>query len=105
MIESKGPSITDGKLNNVVVKEVIQTSSYKDRRNNYNYIENNINNNIYTETSHERNYYYNEDENVRIKAAKIIQYWWRNRFNREQEEEIYDITMKSAIKLQSFIRG
>ena len=49
MIESKGPSITDGKLNNVVVKEVIQTSSYKDRRNNYNYIENNINNNIYTE--------------------------------------------------------
>ena len=33
MIESKGPSITNGKLNNVVVKEVIQTSSYKDRRN------------------------------------------------------------------------
>ena len=98
MIESKGPSITDGKVNNVIMKEVIQTSSYKDRRNI-------VDNNIYTEISHEGNYYYNEDENVRIRAARIIQDWWRTRYNREQEEEIYDLTMKSAIKLQSFIRG
>ena len=96
MIESKGPSNDDRKVNNVIMKEVIQTSSYKDRRNI-------IDNNIYTENYDERNYYYNEDENVRIKAAKIIQEWWRTRFN--HEEEVYDITMKSAIKLQSFIRG
>ena len=98
MIESKGPSIDDKKFNNVITKEIIQTSSYKDRREK---IDNNINTNIYEED----NYYYTEDENIRIKAAKIIQEWWRTRFNHEQEEEVYDITMKSAIKLQSFIRG
>ena len=39
MIESKGPSNDDRKINNIITKEIIQTSSYKDRRNNYNYIE------------------------------------------------------------------
>ena len=108
MIESKGPTNDDRKINNIITKEVIQTSSYKNRRGNispdYNYNYNN-NINIQTEKLEESNYYYTEDENIRIKAAKIIQEWWRNRFNREQEEEVYDITMKSAIKLQSFIRG
>ena len=98
MIESKGPSNDDRKINNIITKEVIQTSEYKNRRE-YN------NNNIKIENYDETNYYYNEDENVRIKAARIIQEWWRTRFNKEQEEEVYDITMKSAIKLQSFIRG
>ena len=97
MIESKGPSNDDRKINNIITKEVIQTSDYKNKRE--------YNNNIKIENYDETNYYYNEDENVRIKAAKIIQEWWRTRFNREQEEEVYDITMKSAIKLQSFIRG
>ena len=32
MIESKGPSNDDRKVNNIITKEVIQTSSYKDRR-------------------------------------------------------------------------
>ena len=98
MIESKGPSNDDRKINNIITKEVIQTSEYKNRSE-YN------NNNIKIENYDETNYYYNEDENVRIKAARIIQEWWRTRFNKEQEEEVYDITMKSAIKLQSFIRG
>ena len=106
MIESKGPTNEDRKINNIITKEVIQTSSYKNRRENvspeYNY-SNNIN--IQTEKLEESNYFYTEDENIRTKAAKIIQEWWRNRFNKEQEEEVYDITMKSAIKLQSFIRG
>ena len=97
MIESKGPSNDDRKINNIITKEVIQTSEYKNRRE--------YNNNIKIENYDETNYYYNEDENVRIKAARIIQEWWRTRFNKEQEEEVYDITMKSAIKLQSFIRG
>ena len=97
MIESKGPSNDDRKINNIITKEVIQTSDYKQRKE--------YNNNIKIENYDETNYYYNEDENVRIKAARIIQEWWRTRFNREQEEEVYDITMKSAIKLQSFIRG
>ena len=98
MIESKGPSNDDRKVNNIITKEVIQTSSYRDRRN---YIDNNI----YTQKYNENNYYYNEDENVRIRAARIIQEWWRTRFNRDQEEEVYNLTMRSAIKLQSFIRG
>ena len=98
MIESKGPSNDDRKVNNIITKEVIQTSSYKDRRT---YKDSNI----YTQNYNENNYYYTEDENVRIRAAKIIQGWWRTRFNHEQEEEVYNLTMKSAIKLQSFIRG
>ena len=101
MIESKGPSNDDRKINNIITKEIIQTSSYKDRRqhtNTQNIIQTKkYNNNV--------NYYYTEDENIRIKAAKIIQEWWRTRFTHEQEEEIYDIANKSAIKLQSFIRG
>ena len=97
MIESKGPSNDDRKINNIITKEVVQTSDYKNKRV--------YNNNIRIENYDESNYYYNEDENIRIKAAKIIQEWWRTRFNKEQEEEVYDITMKSAIKLQSFIRG
>ena len=88
MIESKGPSNDDRKINNIITKEVIQTSDYKNKRE--------YNNNIKIENYDETNYYYNEDENVRIKAAKIIQEWWRTRFNREQEEEVYDITMKST---------
>ena len=32
MIESKGPSNDNRKINNIITKEIIQTSSYKDRR-------------------------------------------------------------------------
>ena len=46
----------------------------------------------------------NDKKNLsKINAAKIIQAWWRKRYARE--EEVYDITVKKAIKLQSFIRG
>ena len=47
--------------------------------------------------------YYKNANLSKIQAAKIIQKWWRN--NKYKEEEVYDITVKSAIKLQSFIRG
>ena len=133
MIESKGPTNNDNKVNNVMTKEVIQTSSYKNRSkyNNTNTANTNIktnniinidkysnniqeqkysneNNSDYKEINNNYNYnnvYYTEDETIRMNAARIIQYWWRSRFNKEQEEEVYDITNTSAIKLQSFIRG
>ena len=112
MIESKGPSNDDNKVNNIITKEVIQTSSYKNRSNINKINNNNINTNKYTYNIHTQNYnnyynnnaFYTEDEIMRMKAAKIIQYWWRSRFNKEQEE-VYDITNSSAIRLQSFIRG
>ena len=112
MIESKGPSNDDNKVNNIITKEVIQTSSYKNRSNITKINNNNINTNKYTYNIHTQNYnnyynnnaFYTEDEIMRMKAAKIIQYWWRSRFNKEQDE-VYDITNSSAIRLQSFIRG
>lgn len=81
MIDSKGPTNDDRKINNIITKEIIETKKVKKRN----------------------NYYYSKDPNIRVKAARIIQEWWRNKYNRE--EEVYDITVKSAIKLQSFIRG
>ena len=81
MIDSKGPSNDDGKINNIITKEIIETKKVKKNG----------------------SYYYSKDPNIRVKAARIIQEWWRNKYNRE--EEVYDITVKSAVKLQSFIRG
>ena len=84
MINSKGPSNNDGKVTNIIKKEVIQTTQKK-------------------VSEKKENYYYSNDPTIRTMAAKIIQSWWRRKNYRE--EEIYDITVKSAIKLQSFIRG
>ena len=81
MIDSKGPSNDDGKINNIITKEIIETKKVKKNG----------------------SYYYSKDPSIRVKAARIIQEWWRNKYNRE--EEVYDITVKSAVKLQSFIRG
>ena len=81
MINSKGPTNDDRKINNIITKEIIETKKVQKNG----------------------NYYYSKDPNIRAKAARIIQEWWRNKYNRE--EEVYDITVKSAIKLQSFIRG
>ena len=91
MLYSKGPSNDDNKVTNIMTKEVIQTST--DYKKGTKYISKKVISNNYS-----------EDQNVRITAAKIIQAWWRKKFNRE-EEEVYDITVKSAVKLQSFIRG
>ena len=77
MIDSKGPTNIDKKI----------TKSFKTK------IRLDIKN---------QNYYKNTNLS-KIQAAKIIQKWWRN--NKYREEEVYDITVKSAIKLQSFIRG
>ena len=81
MIDSKGPTNDDGKVTNIMTKKITETKkSYQ----NY-------------------NYYYSENPKIRNNAAKIIQAWWRKKYNRE--EEVYNITVKSAVKLQSFIRG
>ena len=39
---------------------------------------------------------------IREDSAKIIQEWWRNNY---KKEEAYEITIQSAVKLQSFMRG
>ena len=80
MIDSRGPSNDDKKINKIITKEILETKKYKNE-----------------------NYKYSKDPKVRIKAARIIQAWWRSKNFRE--EEVYDITVKSAVKLQSLIRG
>ena len=92
MIDSKGPTNEDRKVTkimtskvvNVQGNKVIEKSVKKTKviKNNNNKINNNLS---------------------KVQAAKIIQSWWRRRFARE--EEVYDITVKKAIKLQSYIRG
>ena len=91
IISSRGPSNTDRKVNNFMTK-VIGTKKLKDVK---------IKKNKKIKTN--ENYKYTNELKVRIKAAKIIQAWWRCKNLRE--EEVYDITVKNAIKLQSFIRG
>ena len=44
----------------------------------------------------------NNNYKTKFNSARIIQAWWRNMMERN---EIYDIIVKKAIKLQSFIRG
>ena len=77
MIDSKGPTNDDKKI----------TKSFKTK--------------IRLDIKNQK---YSKNTNLsKVQAAKIIQKWWRK--NKYREEEIYDITVKSAIKLQSFIRG
>ena len=94
MIESKGPTNDDEKVNNILIKEIIDKRNYKDEKQ------------YETGTlvkKKKKKSYYNNNIQIRINAAKIIQAWWRRKNYRE--EEVYDITVKSAVKLQSFIRG
>ena len=84
MINSKGPTNDDKKVtksikNKMILENNKYIKSYKNKK---------INKNILTKT----------------KAAKIIQLWWRNNYL-FREKEIYNIAVKSAIKLQSFIRA
>ena len=83
MIYSKGPTNDDNKVTKVMTKEVIETNKSTKNFQNYKY--------------------YNKDPKIRAKAAKIIQAWWRRKYNKE--EEIYDITVNNAIKIQSHIRS
>ena len=82
MIQSKGPTNDDKKIT-----KSIKTKMNIDIKNKKLYKNNNL----------------NLSNLSKIQAAKIIQKWWRN--NKYREEEVLDITVKSAIKLQSFIRG
>ena len=84
MINSKGPTNDDKKVTKSIKNKMIFDN------NNYFILYKNktINKNILTKT----------------KAAKIIQNWWRNNI-RFREREIYNIAVKSAIKLQSVIRA
>ena len=94
MIDSKGPTNEDEKVNNIMVKEIIDKRKYKDEK------QYEIGTFV---KKKKQNSYYSNDTKIRNEAAKIIQAWWRKKNYRE--EEVYDITVKSAIKLQSFIRG
>ena len=88
MLDSKGPSNDDKKVTKSIKSKIymeknVHTKQYKNKK----IIKNNMCNNNLSQ----------------IEAAKIIQKWWRS--NKYREEEVYDITVKTAIKLQSFIRG
>ena len=89
MIVSKGPSNDDRKVTKIITKEIVDISGVKDDKKI-------INKKIKINTK------YSEDKNVRAKAAKIIQKWWRFNFKKDEE---HDVAFKSAVKLQSFIRG
>ena len=94
MIKSKGPTNEDKKVSNVMTKEIVNTKKYKGEK---------TYTNEFIVKKKIKNCKYSNDYQTRVEAAKIIQAWWRNKNYRE--EEVYDITVKSAIKLQSFIRG
>ena len=94
MVYSKGPTNEDIKISNVMTKEIVNTKKYKGEK---------TYTNEFIAKKAIKNCQYSNEYQTRIEAAKIIQAWWR-RIN-YREEEVYDITVKSAIKLQSFIRG
>ena len=92
MIDSKGPTNEDRKVTKIMTSKV----------------ENMQGNKLYEENAKKAKVYknktpINKTNLTKVDAAKIIQAWWRKRY--AGEEEVYDITVKKAIKLQSFIRG
>ena len=94
MISSKGPTNEDIKISNVMTKEIVDTKKKKSEK---------TYTNEFIAKRSIKNCKYSNDHQIRIEAAKIIQAWWRSKNFRE--EDVYDITVTSAIKLQSFIRG
>ena len=86
MINPKGPSNNDKKVTKIIKTTINLDNKKHNKISKIKKIRKIINYNL-----------------SQIEAAKIIQKWWRN--NKYKEEEIYDITVKSVIKLQSFIRG
>ena len=98
MIDSKGPTNDDKKVTKII-RTKIKTNLghvkiYKIKR-----INNDININKKRIPNNNNIKYLSE-----IEAAKIIQAWWRKRYLLG-EEEVLDLAVKSAIKLQSNIRG
>ena len=97
MIDSKGPTNDDRKVTKIMTNKIVNINGNK----------------VYEETNLKKTKMYKnkvkptkdkDKKNLsKIDAAKIIQAWWRKRY--AGEEEVYDITVKKAIKLQSFIRG
>ena len=93
MIDSKGPTNDDRKVTKIMTSKVVNINGNK----------------VYEENVKKTKIYKNKQKpkdkkNLsKIDAAKIIQAWWRKRYI--GEEEVYDITVKKAIKLQSYIRG
>ena len=93
MIDSKGPTIEDKKVTKIIMtNKVVNTQRNK-------LYEKNIKKTKVCKNKLSKN----KTNLSEIDAAKIIQAWWRRRY--AGEEEVYDITVKKAIKLQSFIRG
>ena len=98
MIDSKGPTNDDNKITKIMTTRVI-----------------NIKGNIVNEKQVKKIRMYKNKQIIpnkpykirknlsQIEAAKIIQAWWRKKNNKE--EEIYDIAVRKATKLQSYIRG
>ena len=92
MIDSKGPTNDDRKVTKIMTNKIVNVKGNK------------INEKKISKTKRYKNKIpKNKKYLSKIEAAKIIQAWWRKRF--AAEEEVYDITVKKAIKLQSFIRG
>ena len=87
MIDSKGPTNDDRKVTKILTTKTESVTRSKIYKNNIGKKPKNINQNNLS----------------KIDAARIIQAWWRRRY--VGEEVIYNITVKKAIKLQSFIRG
>ena len=92
MIDSKGPTNDDRKVTKIMTSKVVNVNGNK----------------LYEEKVNKTKVYKNRPSKIKtnltkVDAAKIIQAWWRRRYT--GEEEVYDITVKKAIKLQSFIRG
>ena len=83
-IHSKGPTNDDRKVTKVMKKEIINSPNQE----------------RFSRISVNSSYNVNLSK---LNAAKIIQAWWRGRYDRDQE--VYNITVKKAVKLQSFIRG
>ena len=92
MIDSKGPTNNDRKVTKIMTSKEINPQGNK------------INEHSIKKTKVYKNKLPKNKNNLsKIEAAKIIQSWWRRRII--GEEEVYDITVRKAIKLQSFIRG
>ena len=87
MIDSKGPTNDDGKVTKILTTKTESITRSK----------------LYKNNAGKKPKNGTQNNLSKIDAARIIQAWWRRRYF--GEEEIYNITVKKAIKLQSFIRG
>ena len=99
MIDSKGPTNDDTKVTKIMTTKIInkQGNKVSEKPKKIKMYKNK------PTKPNKPNVTHNSYNLSQIEAAKIIQSWWRKKYNRE--EEVYNITVKKAVKLQSFIRG